>query len=945
MNGGQGRQGQGAQWLISLLLWLALTSLGQASEPSPRVLTVAISPDSAPYHFVDADSQPAGVLVDVWKAWSRVSGQPVGFLPLPWSETLTAIRDGRADIHAGLSFNPERSEYLEFGKSLLQVDSNLFIHRDLLPIERLEQLLPYRLGVLAGSHHQVQLALLEPRFALQTYATREALYDAALSGEIMVFAALERFTDDHPERQALEVLFPYYGRLTYARNAILPAVAKGPRARALLQQIDDGMVQLPERVFADAKRRWLGTPLDSQRLRVGLFADFPPYSSVDDQGLPRGLLVDLWQELGRRSGHHIEFVEVAPELMLARLEQGELDSIVGIPAADAVYSASQPAVSLFAARAQFFVHAEGKIKRGADLEQADVGALATSAYLPQLRDQFPRMRIRLVSSPEQLVRGLQSGQFGAVIAESALLRPLIARHGEMPLVALAEPTFSAEIQAVVGRNNQVLAERLATAYEQIPPAALAEMEARWLPDPRDRYFDNQPVQLALAADETLWLTQHPRLRVGVLRDLPPLFRLADGIPEGVVARLVGHLQQRLKVEFEWVVYDHPQLLADAVRRNQLDLAIELQEPGASTQQSGVVPFWQLPRVILNRDGSSSDWAALAGKTVAIRLGDPLQGWLPTVHPAVDVRLFATSHAAALAVANGDVDGYIDARPVVMAALADLDAALGLSPLSGVPDVTMVVSVSSDQPQLQAIVSKQLFSLGGREREEIIGGVAGEDDAKAQPLSSRLLRLSLLLALLVIAALLWAWRRERQWRQQLLQELLQMTHSDPSTGVLNRRGLDLYLGQAMAIHARSGQMLAMVVVELRPLEATEEMSAEALQEAVMVAQAERLGALVRRADCIARIGTRQLALVVCNLSHRQQVNELALKLAQRGRQPLVVARHSLMPDVLVGAALFPLDATHADALLAAAEAHVDAARRGFGEQGVVVGAVGVTGALV
>lgn len=941
MNGGQGRRGRwGLQLLV--LLWLALAAVTQATPAAPAPLTVVISPDSTPYHFVDSNGQAVGVLVDVWRAWSQVTGQPLRFLPLPWSETLTAMRDGRADIHIGLSFNSDRAQYLEFGKALLQVDGNLFIQRDLLPVDRLEQLVPYRIGVLAGSQHQALLALLEPRFSLIPFADREALYTAALDGEIKAFAALERFTDNHPQRQALESLFPYSGRLTYTRNAMMPAVAKGPRARALLQQIDEGMAQLPERVFADAKRRWLGTPHDSQRLRIGVFADFPPYCSVDEQGSARGFLVDLWQELGRRSGHRIEFVEVVPELMLTRLVQGELDGIIGMPSADAVYASALPAASLFAARAQFFVRADGKVRRAADLEQAEVGTLATAAYLPQLRDQFPRMRIKQMSTPEQLVAGLERGQFDAVITESALLRPLLARYPQLKTAALAEPTFSADVQAVVAVDNNVLAQRLAAAYQQIPTATLAELESRWLTDPRDRYFDNLPLQLELAADESLWLSQHRRLKVGVLRELPPLFRLVDGEPQGVVARLASHLQQRLDVAFEWVVHDHPQLLADAVRRNQLDLAIELQEPG--NQPHPLTPFWQLSRVMLSRDGGN-DWSALAGKTVAIRLGDPLQAWLPTNHPLVDVRLFASSHAAALAVVNGEVAGYIDAQPLVAAAAASLAADLEMVTLAGVPDVALVVSVSSEQPQLQSIISKQLFSLGGSEREAIIGMAAADSEPQAAPLAVRLLLLTLVVTLLAAVALLWAWRRERQWRQQLQQEQLQLTHSDPSTGVLNRRGLDLHLGQATAIHARSGQMLAVMVVELKPLEATVEMSAEALQEAVMVALAERLGGLVRRADCLARIGTRQLALVVCNLSHRQQASDLALKLAQRGRQPLVVGRHSLMPDILVGAALFPIDATHGDALLAAAEAHVDAARRGFGEQGVVVGPVGVTGALV
>lgn len=927
-------------WLLLVVVTVLFVAPLSRAEPAVQPLTIAISPDSAPYHFVDERGQPAGVLVDVWRAWSQVMHQPVQFVAMPWAETLQAVVDGRADIHIGMSYNEQRGQQFDFGNALQMVESNLYVHRSLAPVHRLVDLLPYRIGVISGSQHQVQLPALEPRLSLALYPTRIALYEAALAGEIQVMAGLERFSDSYPQREPLEVLFPYSERLTYGRTALQPAVAKG--RGDLVNLINDGMGRLPATVFAEARSRWLGTATPAQALRIGAFADFHPYSSVDELGQPRGLLIDLWQELGKRSGYPVEFVVVPPELMLARLAQGELESIVGMPASDKVAAETEAAVSMFAARAQFFVRVGGKINTPADLDQAiTVGTLVTEAYLPQLRDQFPLAQIHTVSTPAQLVEGLLAGRFDAVITESAMTRVLLQQNGaSAAIVALDNPTFSSDIQAVVAPGNTTLARRLAEGFGHIPPATLAELETRWLQDPRDRYFDNMPLQMNLSPDELLWLTQNPRLRVGVLRELPPLIGLAEGKPDGVWARLGQWLEQQLKIAIDWVPFDHPQLLADALRRGQLDLAFQLQDRNSDASGAFTVPFWQLSRTLVSKGEGASSWRQLEGQAIAIRLGDPLQTWLPMAHPAVEVRLFASSHSAVLAVAAGDVAGYIDIQPVVDAALADGGQDLQQVNLVGLPDMVAVIGVAAEQPVLNGIINKQLRALGGQERRQILGdAVVVLAEEGHDPHHWQFGLIGAATAGLLVS--LWLWQRERHWRQRLQREAVQLIHQDPATGALNRRGMELHLGQSMAIHARSGQLLALMMVEVRSLPSYSGIANETLTENAMLILTQRFQQMMRRADGVARIASRRFALVACNLSHRQQALDLARKLSGRARQPMVIAGHSIQVEVLVGVALFPLDATHSEPMLLAAEARLDDARRGLADDGIMVSPVEVT----
>ena len=64
---------------------------------------IAIGQDFKPFEFVDNKGQATGLTAEIWRFWSKKTGIPIEFKPAPWSDTLEMMKDGRADIHAGLN--------------------------------------------------------------------------------------------------------------------------------------------------------------------------------------------------------------------------------------------------------------------------------------------------------------------------------------------------------------------------------------------------------------------------------------------------------------------------------------------------------------------------------------------------------------------------------------------------------------------------------------------------------------------------------------------------------------------------------------------------------------------------------------------------------------------------------------------------------------------------
>ena len=77
----------------------AANSEGQSESP---LLVVACDRNNPPFTQLGADGKAYGMLIDLWRLWAEKTDHRVEFLMTDWSNTLTAIEEGKADFHAGL---------------------------------------------------------------------------------------------------------------------------------------------------------------------------------------------------------------------------------------------------------------------------------------------------------------------------------------------------------------------------------------------------------------------------------------------------------------------------------------------------------------------------------------------------------------------------------------------------------------------------------------------------------------------------------------------------------------------------------------------------------------------------------------------------------------------------------------------------------------------------
>ncbi|WP_119395765.1 transporter substrate-binding domain-containing diguanylate cyclase [Salinibius halmophilus] len=168
---------------IRALFLLLITNIAVAE------LVVTNSVAWKPYSYLDHNGRPAGLLIDYWQLYGEKTGQTIRFELVDWGESLELMRNGEADIHAGLIYLEERAEYLDFGSAITNLDAQLYLHYDLLGRNIEEYAIGGEIAVVAQGAEEAFVKQTYPKAIRVLYPNNAALLEAALAGKVKAFVA------------------------------------------------------------------------------------------------------------------------------------------------------------------------------------------------------------------------------------------------------------------------------------------------------------------------------------------------------------------------------------------------------------------------------------------------------------------------------------------------------------------------------------------------------------------------------------------------------------------------------------------------------------------------------------------------------------------------------------------------------------------------------------
>ncbi len=95
----------------------------------PAKIRVVMDNNYPPYIFRDNSGKLLGIAIDHWKLWEEQTGIKVEIEVMDWNLALEAAKTGNFDVIDTIFKNPEREQYLSYGKPYADIEGAIFLIR------------------------------------------------------------------------------------------------------------------------------------------------------------------------------------------------------------------------------------------------------------------------------------------------------------------------------------------------------------------------------------------------------------------------------------------------------------------------------------------------------------------------------------------------------------------------------------------------------------------------------------------------------------------------------------------------------------------------------------------------------------------------------------------------------------------------------------------------
>lgn len=914
-------------WLV-MSFWLAgmAWSMPVATVQSPPAkLKVAISNDTYPYMYLDQQEQPGGLIVDWWRALAKAQHIEIEFLAVDWANIMDLLDSGQVDVIGGMAITEQRLQKYLMGSVISDLHSNVFLHRDLVQVNTLDQLEPYLIGVVQNSGHIANLNNKHAGLTLNTYENTSAMFDAALAGRIKAFVTLDRITPRYPEFEQLNQLFPMFKKLPLHKLEITFAVRKNDQW--LAAQLQQWASSLPEDLIDKLQRRWLNDASADNSLLLALSVGNQPLMGLSPSGQPQGLLVDLWTLWSEKTSTPIAIVPDTSLAGIKSLRQGRVDIHMGYPLRPSLAKDLQSAHQIYNFSSSFYYPKNMTISSLADVN-LPVGVFAAAAYGDQLKKEFPELKLQTFQTLDEMLFAMERRQLAGFFGSDLVMQHRLLLAQNDIYRALDYPRFNSPLHVLVREGNVELANKIQRGFAALTQDQLESVEKRWIEQSDFAYFAKFRQQVPLLSAEKQWLSQHPQIKVGVLSDWAPMeFIDENGQFSGVTQDILHKLNQRLGTNFLPVPFQRWDELEQAFREGKIDVVANMSDLPERRQYAAFsFNFWPLQWTLISHNSTSevNQLQQLAGKKVVVLKEYQIVKYFEANFPQIQLVHVSSLDEGIKTLQRGEADFVVDTVVSSGRALRQTENRnLRMHLPKDMPTYPSLFAVRKDWPELLGILDKGLKTLTEADRSDILERWfsveirQGVDEGQVIDLILQIVGIGVFLLALVF---FWnmSLRREIGLRRQMEQQMRFMATHDDLTKLANRNLLEERLTQALHQHARHHEKLALLFLDLDGFKEVNDRFGHHVGDELLIKVAQLLNHCVRKSDTVARFGGDEFVILLTAMLDKDDAAIVAEKILQHLSNPLQLSACTAQVGASIGIALYPDNGTDSQQMMKAAD---------------------------
>ncbi len=638
--------------------------------------------------------EPSGLLVDLWRNWSKKSGISITFVATHWRGTLAALQRGDADIHSGLFMDQEQARWMAFSDPLHELSSALFYRMADMAPESWAHLKDQGVGVVAGSFLESDLKRKHPEIRILAFQSATDALHALMAGKMRALFIEELVMEALKDRFALrgEVGSVH---LEPSRHQLRAAVRK--EQAHLLLAINQGMDRIPRQQRIAMENRWIRDPAKriwsspSVRMtlsraernwlrahpvtRLAVVKYWPPYDQMDEQQRHTGLHADVIQHINRHLGIQVMAVPFKSwKHAYDAAARGQVDGIMGLSRTserEKVFLFSKPyhyePATLVVPRTR------GSIRSWQDLKGRRVWFKGNASLIVKLKQDHPDAEAMEAASEAKALKALSAGQGDAYVAWLSQDHRQALEGMELKVAAYVD-TPQGDFHIGINRSFPLIASILQKGLDAITVEELVQIRARWISripvdEKRDEAYGSgqmidhaDKTDLALTDEERAWIKAHPEIRVGNVPDWPPFeFRVDGGEATGVSVDLLSEVAKQVGLKVTFVGDAWESILKRLRETRDLDVAPGLLRTSEREQYLHFTsPTFEMFDVIYVRSDRTDIQSTvdLHGKTVAVERAYYTEEILKSRYPDVKRYPVTSTLEAIKALSTGEVDAYV-----------------------------------------------------------------------------------------------------------------------------------------------------------------------------------------------------------------------------------------------------------------------------------------------
>ena len=286
---------------------------------------------------VSPSGEPQGLLIDVWRLWSKQVGINVEFVARDMTEALDLIAQQKVDVILAYPDHAKTPEETIFSKPIYLSDVQVFVNENVKSsegkqIHSLEQFSQqfseHVIGIWQGSTFKEQLLAQYPQLNVRYFSSLSTMLTAAERGEIAGIVGIVDLINSRLVRSNLQALF-YRLASPVITLKLSPVIHQ--KNNKLIEIINQGFNELDINTLIKIEARWLNGnsgeyyyKKQAQKIRlseddraylashesikIGIVKNLSPVEFIDESGQFLGINRDIINLISDRTGIVFDYV-------------------------------------------------------------------------------------------------------------------------------------------------------------------------------------------------------------------------------------------------------------------------------------------------------------------------------------------------------------------------------------------------------------------------------------------------------------------------------------------------------------------------------------------------------------------------------------------------------------------------------------------------------------